>query len=139
MKFKIALVLLAATTLFLGSCKKYPEGPGFSLRSKTNRLVGVWAPEKMFENGVALTLTADDLDDTWEYQKDGKMIYTDPGNDTTTGNWVFNKDKTKIVITISDSGLSFSITFEILKLTNDELWVKYSDGTDSYEDHYKLK
>lgn len=130
---------MLAGTLMLGSCKKYPEGPGMTLRSATARLVGVWAPEKSFENGAEYALTADDKDDTWEFKKDGSFTYTDPGNEVTSGQWVFNKDKTKIVVTVTDSGLSMSVTFDILRLANDELWWKYTDGTDSYEDHFTLK
>lgn len=39
---KAMLFGLAASVVGISGCKKYPDGPAFSLKSKKARLVGEW-------------------------------------------------------------------------------------------------
>ena len=39
---KIALIVIFGILLGMTSCKKFEEGPGFTLRPRTNRVAGVW-------------------------------------------------------------------------------------------------
>ncbi len=42
MHMKRVIAILFLLPILVSSCKKYPEGPAFSLRSKKNRVVGDW-------------------------------------------------------------------------------------------------
>jgi len=129
---KILLPLLVLT-LVLGSCKKYEEGPGFSLRSKKARVAGEWKIEKEIYNGQDEPLDADDKDDVWKFDKDGTFEFQDPGNSTQKGKWSFDDKKEKI--TLTDDGSSFAFVIEVIRLTNKEFWYTYTDGSDVSETH----
>lgn len=129
---KILLPLLVLT-LVLGSCKKYEEGPGFSLRSKNARVAGDWKLEKSIYNGQDEPLDADDKDDVWKFDKDGTFEFQDPGTSTEKGTWAFDNKKEKITLTFD--GSSFALVVEVIRLTNKEFWFKFIDGTDVQETH----
>jgi len=129
---KILLPLLVLT-LVLGSCKKYEEGHGFSLRSKKARVAGEWKIEKEIYNGQDEPLDADDKDDVWKFDKDGTFEFQDPGNSTQKGKWSFDDKKEKI--TLTDDGSSFAFVIEVIRLTNKEFWYTYTDGSDVSETH----
>ncbi len=61
MKTKNFLLLVAAVVVLFNfsSCKKYPDGPSFSLRSKTDRLTGTWkiVDGDNYNNDVDITFT----------------------------------------------------------------------------------
>ncbi len=127
LKAGIALTMVSA--LVLGSCGKYEEGPGLSLRTKTARITGVWdAKEYVSSNG---TVTADNSTSTVEMVKDGAFKVTS-GSTTTTGTWEFSSDKSKVKTTFSYTLLGQTITntseSTIIRLTNEELWLKDEDG-----------
>lgn len=82
-------------------------------------------------------LTADDLDDTWEFASDKKLTITDPGNSTDNGTWEFSSDKNYVVIT--DNASSLVIKLHILRLTNSEFWYDVQFGSDKAEYHLKSK
>ncbi|MDP2174298.1 MAG: lipocalin family protein [Bacteroidota bacterium] len=130
---KKLLFPLVCLMFVFSSCKKYEDGPGFSLRSKTARVAGEWKVEKQIENGQDLPLTPDDKDDTWVFKKDGTYEIQDPGNSTESGTWVFDSKKENIII--SEKSFGISITMKILRLTNKEMWLEYSFGTDKSELH----
>ncbi len=48
------IIIISSTLIILGisACTKYPEGPAFSLRTKTNRVAGVWHIHKYEIDGV---------------------------------------------------------------------------------------
>ena len=94
---KKLLLALVGVAFMLGSCGKYEEGPGFSLRSKKGRVEGEWKIEKEIYNGQDQTLTPDDKDDVWKFEKDGTFEYQDPGNSTEKGKWSFNDKKENII------------------------------------------
>jgi len=115
-------LLLAAvvfvTVFNFSSCGKYDEGPSFSLRSKTNRITGDWEVVRVGSqtfpaNGYSLEMS---------FEKDGEFEFTYSesgyGSYSYTGDWEFSNDKEDLEIT-QDGEVS---TFEILRLTNDELW-----------------
>jgi len=54
-KFFSILSIVSMTLLMLGSCKKYPEGPVFSLQTPGHRLVGKYSINRCFVGGVELT------------------------------------------------------------------------------------
>lgn len=122
------IIVVFALIILIASCKKYPEGPSLSLRSKTERLSNTWRFTKVLEDGV---------DKTSDYQtvfkdykitinKDGSysISYTGFGilSYTENGNWTFNGDKTYVGFDpTSNSNSNWDV--KILKLMENELWV----------------
>lgn len=129
MKKQIGFILAAVTVLSVASCGKYEEGPGFSLRSKKARITGVWdAKEYVQSNG---TVTADTDPETLELTKDGSAIYNsnDPnGSFSLNGTWDFASDKEQVELTFTFFGSSDTERSTIVRLTNDEMWLKDTDG-----------
>jgi hypothetical protein len=136
-KFSIYLFLFVGILGF-SSCKKYDEGPAFSLRSKKARVVNIWKIEKFIINGkdetsniapllANYTLTFKD-DDTWESTIDGQRE---------AGTWEFDSDKENLQIKTGNSSTIESA--KILRLTNDELWTEQIEGSDKLEIHYETK
>ncbi len=127
LKAGVALTMVSA--LVLGSCGKYEEGPGLSLRTKKARLTGVWdEKEYVSSNG---TVTADTDNETAEFLKDGSLKYVD-GSETLNGSWALINDKKSLEITVNidlfGTTLTVKDTSEIIRLTNKEFWTKDSDG-----------
>jgi hypothetical protein len=120
------MLLALVVALVLPACKKYPEGPAVSFRSKTARLVNQWKIEKVISDGQDVTVNYTTAMPNFiaEFKENGDMVlsYTSPGGGTTTwtDQWEFNKDKTGVNIT--EAGVTVLST--ILMLKNDELWLK---------------
>lgn len=123
----ILAILLIGSIVLVESCKKYPDGPMLSLRTRTERVANVWKVEKLTKNGVDVTARA--LDKTYEFKKDGSFIYIS-GSDVKTGTWAFiNKDE-QLDIKISDP-----FKWNILRLKEKEMWCVENDGSDVMEYH----
>jgi hypothetical protein len=138
---KIIYALLILAGLQFASCGKYEEGPGFSLRTKTDRLAGEWTIEKMTIDGEDFTAFVAAFITSTEFTKDGDYIVKGTDWDGTTFEdkmkWEFSDDKSDLVITNADGSKS---NIEILRLTNSEFWGKEVDTDGSVtEIHYKAK
>lgn len=132
---KKILMIAIASILVLGSCGKYEEGPGFSLRSKKGRLAGEWQMFRQIVDGQDRALSADEKDDVWIIDKDGKYEITDPGNDSQKGSWTFGEDKETVTFTDDDNGLELKGT--VLKLKNSELWMEFDFLGSTYLQQFK--
>lgn len=131
LKFSLLLFVFAgfAITTFEG-CKKYPEGPAFSLRTRTQRVANTWKVENYKVNGNDYTSLVADYTET--FSKDGNYSYS-WGNFSGTGTWNFeNKDKE-----IQLNGISNQSSYRmiILKLEEKTFWYYYMDGNDRKEFH----
>ena len=132
----VLLTLAAVTILNFQSCKKYDEGPSFSLISKKGRLTGEWEVVKIDGQSYNSYNGADpgtNYEMFWEFESDGDfkmtMSYSYPGysySDSYKGEWEWENDKEEIEIKIDNS--NYSIDFEILKLTNKELILEDNYG-----------
>lgn len=123
----IFLSLFALISLItFDSCKKYPDGPMLSLRTKTERVSNVWRVDKCTKNGT--DITASKTDRTYEFRKDGAFIYTS-GSKTEQGTWAFINKKEWLDVKTSDP-----FKWEILRLKEKEMWVRENDG-DIFEYH----
>lgn len=120
----LSLALVGTAVVDLQSCKKYEEGPGFSLRSKTARLVGEW--ELVDGDNY-------DRDDEllYEFEKDGDFTaeyeYDSYYGDVTgkvRGDWQWLAGKETIEIELD----SHTIEYTIIKLKNTELILEDEDG-----------
>ncbi len=121
----MVLCALAFITIpVLTSCKKYIDGPAFSLRTKKNRLQGEWKLDSYSVNGADKT-----SDFTSEYganymldiEKGGK--YKVSGNKPDAGTWSLGEDKDDVYFQSSTTG-TIETSFRILRLANKELWVR---------------
>ncbi len=111
------LLLAAAVVVMLNftSCKKYEDGPAFSLRSKTARLTGEWEVVKIGGSPIA----GSELN--LEFEKDGdfNFSYSYGSYDyTAKGEWEWSDKKETIKATIDGE----TVEWEVLRLTNDEFW-----------------
>jgi hypothetical protein len=129
----ISFTIILSITFSL-SCKKYEDGPAFSLRTKQARLINKWKltdTQKYIEKSQPV----DNPDTTYpsisanyiEFEKHN--VYSTPKD---TGQWKFYDDKTKIIITLNQN----NDTFKILKLRNKELWLQANTDTGKIEQHY---
>lgn len=123
---KYLLIVTLFFTLFEG-CKKYPQGPSISFRSKAARVEGEWKIEKYLFNNVDQTNVAKSImgsDFVWDIQKDGK--YHLHGTNPIEGKWKFTDDKTTLTFT-ADITNPQDAKYLILRLKNKELWLKIID------------
>lgn len=130
-------ILLVGLITF-SACKKYEEGPGISLRSKSSRLEGDWKAEEFYINGEKQEEDPNEEEHVTTFTKDGKYIQKE-GQHQTEGTWEFVNDKEEIKVYMTDtsSGMTFTydFTYKILKLKNNELWLELTIGSDKYEIH----
>jgi hypothetical protein len=132
MKNKISILILLVGIMIpsLQSCKKYPDGPALSFRSRTARVANTWKVDNYKLNGTDYTSLVVGYVET--YSKDGAYSYS-WGNLAGTGKWEFQNKDTEIRIT----GISHqsSQTLYILKLEEKQFWYYYMDGNDRKEFH----
>jgi hypothetical protein len=113
---KLIFALAIAIMLNISSCKKYEEGPGFSLKSKIARLTGEWEVVEIDK----IDIPADEKI-ILEFEKDGdfKFAYEYYYNSYSyKGNWEWASDKESLNIDMDGD----IVKWDILKLTNKELW-----------------
>jgi len=129
---KFLLVGGLATAIGLSGCKKYEDGPYFSLLTKKQRLTGEWEVKKLqmdganaIGNGIELDMEFD-KDGDFEFKSSVVYTYTDYyGNQssyteqsTAKGEWEFSNDKQEIELDFDDGEQQ---EIEITRLTNKEL------------------
>lgn len=135
----MAIAIIGLT--IMTSCRKYEDGPGFSLRTKKARLTGEWKMTHVKENGESVSL--DGISIRIEYKKNDTFIQTvsfDDETESIAGTWEFSNKKDKIYFTY-DEDKSYTESFNITRLTNKELWVynEYNDGNGYAKDEMKFE
>ncbi|MBR9861246.1 hypothetical protein GYB22_10970 [bacterium] len=120
-KGTIAAVCTAVVVFNFSSCK-YPEGPKFTLKTKTARLTGEWEVQEIDGEGL------DGVEYIFEFDKDGtgeiSFDYAGYGG-SYDFEWEWEDDKAAISVDIEDSDDTYE--FEILRLTNDEMILEDED------------
>jgi hypothetical protein len=119
-----ALLFAVILLTVLPACKKYPEGPGLSMRSKKARVANEWKIANAFEISGGVNTTSDYINETWEFTKKGEFYERDNGVIDKTGTWEFIADKEAIQILIPGKNPK---NYTILKLKNKEMWLRDSD------------
>ncbi|MEM0998540.1 MAG: hypothetical protein AAGN35_15890 [Bacteroidota bacterium] len=133
--FFSAVILLGMLT----GCRKYEEGPGFSLASKDARATNIWQAENVFQDGIDYTVYFTDW--SIDMREDGRIVITDKDEmDSTTtqeGFWDLVDDNERLRLLFSvprvDPDRKF---FTITRLTRTEFWFK--EFTDSTTWEYRL-
>jgi len=126
--FPKIIFLIFFLSVFCDSCKKYEDGPAFSIRSKKERISNVWKVEYYSENGTdktdyfnstfANTLIAINKDKSYflSYKFNNVVDYVE------SGNWKFNSNKTFIILYKTSPGTD-TTDMKIKRLKEDELWL----------------
>jgi hypothetical protein len=126
-------VYLAVMLLSLaGCCKRYEDGPGLSLRSKTERLCNSWRVEGYFVNGS----------DQSRWFHDNYPGYRELFNKDNTykrhvmgiqaeGTWAFFDHKNQVIV--GTPGSTFEVV--LLRLKEKELWYYRLEGNNTLEYH----
>jgi len=133
MKFKnliFSLSILFVTIPLIQSCKKYPEGPAFSLRSKTERVSNTWKVENYKINGSDFTSLVSDYTET--FTKENTYSYT-WGILGGSCNWAFQNDNMEIKLDGNEDNTSRTLFIE--KLEEKTFWYYFMEGSDKYEVH----
>lgn len=136
---KLTTLLLAVALVFGSTSCKYEEGPGLSLRTKTARVTGDWGIDKTIDNDGDVDTDWDGFEITFDKDGTGTQTYTfDFGGVSTTEivsfKWEFTNSKENIKITDEDGEVIEGV---ILRLTNNEMWIKDTD--DNFQTNFKSK
>lgn len=127
----------------LSSCSPYEEGPAISFRSKAERLANTWSINYAVE-ADGDDKTSDYSGDVYLLDKDGNITITFTEAGTTfeaTGTWTLTNDDENIriqssyTVPVINLTISSDETYEILKLKENEVWIKDVDD-DGLEIHF---
>lgn len=128
MRFLYVILVALALVLIVPSCSKYPNGPAFSLISKTNRLTNDWKLTSYLINGVEFVGEIAEL--RMIIEKDGtysrystQMVLNQWHSSFEHGVWQFNGDKTSFFL-LKD-GADLPVEYTILELRSKKLVVQY--------------
>ena len=126
-----ALIAMLFITTFT-ACKKYPDGPGISLRSRSERVANNWKVGQAYDNGKDVTGDYNKYD--LNLTKSGgasltaKYSFAGTAFDyTTTGTWAFVNNDEKISFDYSNN--SADGVYKILKLKENEMWLHEDGGS----------
>ncbi len=127
------IAMIGLTAISTPSCKKYEEGPGFTLMSKKARLAGKWKPYR-YEYTDGTTETGED-DSEIEFKKDGTLILTstDPSfSFSLSGTWEFSDNKEDLILKVNFFGDEDITESKIILLKNSEFGTEDEDGNKTY-------
>jgi hypothetical protein len=130
-KISVLAILLAGLTIpTIQSCKKYPDGPAISFRSRTERVCHTWKVDNYQKNGTDYTSLMAGYTET--YTKEGGYSYSQ-GVLSGSATWAFQNSDADIQLTGISNQNSYSLV--ILKLEQTAFWYYYMDGSDRKEFH----
>ena len=126
------LTLALLSSIVFSSCSKYEDGPAFSLRSKKERVANTWRVERASNNGSDVTSAFDQYQLQMLSDGDATLaaLYT-LGELTfefeTNGTWTLEDAGEVLRLDFQNNAADES--YEILRLKEDELWLREKDGT----------
>lgn len=129
--------------LLIGSallgCRRYEDGPLLSFRSPEGRVENDWSAGLISRNNIDETRKYDLFEMTFD--KDSNFdwtlkLETDTLESFWEGSWLFLGDKDRMRITYLDPldtmEVEFILDVEILRLKNDEMWIRYLQEGDQF-------
>lgn len=136
----IGMVIMLAT-----ACEKYDEG-GLVSKADKRLTENGWRLESYFRNGNDETssLLISGFEETFIDGGELTRSYVNKDGDpfSENGSWAFDNEKQQINITgvgsidLTDESTTVSTSdYNIVKLTKDELWYVYENGSDMHEFH----
>ncbi len=142
---KKILLLFSASILVLASCKKYQEGPSFTLLGKKARLANTWALEAFYENDenktsdaqsifkdFTLVLDKNNMKYTKTFMAFGLLSYSE------TGAWNLSGDKMNVDFTPDQSAVK-PYSWKIIKLKSKNSGFSYIDNGKTYRVYLRQK
>ncbi len=154
-------ITIATLVMLMASCNKYEDGPSFSLRSAKNRLTGQWKLSKIIFNDkdISQGYFSSNLESfpfsiytDWSRDYFIGISYTD-GNIIAKSDLELNRQNTKMTFALKPQAPYESVStdifctipalhdtteWKILRLKNDELWIKTDFENNNYEIHFDL-
>jgi hypothetical protein len=140
---KIKTLSVFVLILIFSACTYYEHGPVMSLKSAKTRIAGQWELSDVIVN--------DDTDEVilnaekpviYSFGEDGSLELTDNSTTRQTsaylGTWEFNDDKTVIYINFTSESFpadNKNLSYEILRLTDTELWISDRNCPDRISDY----
>ena len=139
-KFAVIFSLLFCTLFAGNACKKYEDGPYLSFKSREERISNTWKVDKVLINDEEITSSSNLNFQSlkWTFSTNGNVTRTIDINDqpfTVTGQWALQSNDEEIRIVINSQLYSEDSVWVILKLMEDEFWVRYIVNGDTYEAH----
>lgn len=134
MKKLLAFVLIVITSILFTNCKKYSEGPSFTLLSKKSRLANTWKLNKYYINGEDKTSEAFNTfkdftliidKNNMKYSKSFTAFNLLPYGEA--GSWKLSADKMKVEFTPDNSSIN-PYSWKIEKLKDREVCFSYTDN-----------
>jgi hypothetical protein len=128
---KIGFYLLLIGIVF-SACKKYPEGPSFTLLTKKARIANTWKLDKYYESGVDKTSDAMNIfkdfkliidKNNMKYSKSFTALGLLPYGES--GSWKFSSDQNNIDFT-PDNSIIAAYSWKILLLKNKTVGFTYT-------------
>ena len=119
--------------MFAASCKKYDDGPYFSLLSKKARVVGKWHTGMWLVDKYEQIMMLD-TNRRAEFTKDGVYHYHEYNTFSHKikdlyGTWDFRQEKEQLLLglpTGTDSAMTY-VLWDIMRLKDKELWLEMID------------
>jgi len=123
----LIFALVIALAFIFSSCKKYEDGPAFSLRSKKERIANTWVIESAVRNDVNITDSYKDFILT--LNKNGSatlqlkvIIFSSEVFLQTDGTWLLEEFNENLRLNFENN--DYDRYYEILRLKENELWLK---------------
>jgi len=142
---KKIICAFAIVFVLFPSCKKYQEGPAFTLITKKARLSNTWILESYFENNqdktsdaliafkdFHLVLDKNNMKYTKTFMAFGLLSYGE------TGSWNLSSDKMQVHFT-PDQTIIKPYVWKIVKLKNKNCGFTYTDNNSTYKVYLKQK
>lgn len=137
MSQKLLLAAALVTVLNFQSCKKYDDGPTFSLKTKKSRLSREWEVVKIYDSSGAQTFPYSGVgysfDINLEFLKEGDFIETANYSYGTysysysyKGTWEFSSNKENLLIELDNTAEKWKIN----RLTKKEFWFEDTQGNE---------
>ncbi len=130
------LLFLLASVLF--TCKKYPEGPRISLRTKVQRLEGRWVVEKYLIDGADSTAVKYPNECYYNITNKEHTSKISSSCDSTDGRWEFNDNRTSLILKSRKSPLvlTSNIEWKIMKLKFREMHLQTNFNSKQYDIYF---
>lgn len=129
---KTVLVAMGILIISITACKKYPDGPLISFRSKTERVANNWRVGQALDNGSDVTSSYNkyELSLTKGGSASLTAMYTFLGTKyeyTTNGTWTFVSSNEKLSMDFENNDAD--AVYKILRLKEDEMWLQKDGGS----------
>ena len=130
-KFLLSAALVIVLITVTG-CQKYPEGPLVSIHTRTERVANQWKVAQAIDNGSDVTSDYNQFELNLTKKGDASLTakYVVLGSTfqyVTEGKWSFVSDQSKISFDYDNNDADR--VYRILKLKEDEMWLKEDTGT----------